>query len=379
MSTQSSGEPWPDALSRARELVNQWGWNATSYQILNPGIERWFSQRGDAVMGFVTYAGFRVVAGSPICSPERLAGVIEELEERTHASGLLTCYFAADARLASALAARGPLDRILLGAQPVWHPASWPGILDGKASLRAQLHRARNKGVTVQRWTAEQATDHPELHRCLEEWLETRGLPPLHFLVEPETLGRLRDRRVYVAEMAVDGAAEPMGFLVASPIPLRRGWLIEQFVRGRRAPNGTIELMLDAAFLDLLESGARYLTLGLSPLSHRADVAAPPQPLWIRLLLGWVRAHGRRFYDFDGLDRFKAKLVPDRWEPIYAITSERRFGLRALWAISGAFAQMFPPKLIALAVGRGLAKELEWLWQYRWGSGDGATPARRRR
>lgn len=350
----------PEILVEARELIERWGWNATAYQILNPGMERWFSAPRDAVVGYVTFGGYRVVAGSPICAPERLGEVIEEFEAATRRRGLATCYFAADDRLATRLARRGPLDRILLGAQPVWHPEHWPTIVEGKASLRAQLHRARNKGIVVERWSSERASEHPELHRVLEEWLETRGLPPLHFLVEPETLGRLYDRRVHVA--ARDG--EVVGFLVASPVPLRQGWLIEQFVRGHAAPNGTTESMLDAAFRDLATDGAEYVTLGLSPLSKRADVdrtEMSSQPLWLRLLLGWVRAHGRRFYNFDGLDAFKAKLVPDAWEPIYAITSESRFGLGTLWAISGAFGKMSPPKLLALALWRGLAKEIGWI------------------
>jgi hypothetical protein len=38
---------------RARDLILRYGWNATAYQLLNPGIELWFSRRGDAVIGFV--------------------------------------------------------------------------------------------------------------------------------------------------------------------------------------------------------------------------------------------------------------------------------------------------------------------------------------
>lgn len=357
-----------DDLVEVRDLVVRHGWNATAYQILNPGMERWFSARRDAVVGYVTHGGYRVVAGSPVCAASRLAEVIEEFESDTHARGLWSCYFAADERVAEELAQRGPFDRILLGAQPVWNPHDWPDILRRKASLRAQLNRARNKQVTASRWSRQQAEDHPELLRCLEEWLETRGLPPLHFLVEPETLGRLYDRRVYVAvQDAADPAVEMQGiptvrgFLVASPIPKRDGWLIEQIIRGRGAPNGTSELLLDAAWRDLADSGAKYVTLGLSPLSSRSDVEFLHHRVWLRLALGWVRAHGRRFYDFDGLDAFKAKFLPERWEPIWAITSERRVGLGTLWAISGAFGRMSPPKLLLLALWRGLVKEIRWL------------------
>ena len=346
-----------ETLDRVREIVGRHGWNATAYQILNPGLERWFSKEGDAVVAFVTYAGYRIVAGAPVCSKERLGEVVSAFEDDTHERGLWTCYFAADERLARRLERRGPLDRILLGAQPVWNPAVWPEILESKASLRAQLNRARNKGVAVTEWSAEQASDHPELHRCLEEWLETRGLPPLHFLVEPETLGRLYDRRVFVAEQ--DGTA--VGFLIASPVPARGGWLIEQNIRGHAAPNGTAELLIDAAWRALAEDGAEYVTLGLSPLSRRSGVEPPRQHLILRAMLAWVRAHGKRFYNFEGLDNFKAKFMPERWDPIWAITSERRVTLWTLYAIAEAFGEQSPLIFVPRALGRALVKELEWL------------------
>jgi phosphatidylglycerol lysyltransferase len=346
-----------DTLDRVRELVKRHGWNATAYQILNPGFERWLSAAGDAVVAYVTYAGYRVVAGAPVCDPERLGEVVGAFEDETHGRRLSTCYFAAGERLARQLESRGPLDRILLGAQPVWHPASWPRILEHKASLRAQLNRARNKGVAATEWPAERATDHPELYRCLEQWLETRGLPPLHFLVEPETLGRLYDRRVFVAEQ--DGAV--LGFLVASPVPARHGWLIEQIIRGHAAPNGTAELLIDAAWRALAASGAEYVTLGLSPLSLRSGVRPPRQHLWLRAMLAWIRAHGKRFYNFEGLDDFKAKFMPDRWDPIWAITSEKRVTLFTLYAIAYAFGKMSPLVFVPRALGRAVVREIQWL------------------
>jgi len=70
----------PHDVERARELVLEHGWNATAYQIVNPGITHWFSSKGDAVVGHVEYAGYRVVAGAPVCSRERLADVVSEFE-----------------------------------------------------------------------------------------------------------------------------------------------------------------------------------------------------------------------------------------------------------------------------------------------------------
>lgn len=347
----------PEEWAEARRLVNLHGWNATAYQILNPGIERWFAPGHEAVVGYVTCYGYRVVAGSPVCPPERLAEVVEAFEDETHRRGLWSCYFAADDQLARLLEFRGPFDRLLLGAQPVWRPASWPGILAGKASLRAQLNRARNKGVVVSHWPARRAMAHPELERCLAEWLSTRGLPPLHFLVEPETLERLHDRKVFVAEQG----GRAVGFLVASPVPRRRGWLVEQDIRGALAPNGTTELLISAAIEEMRLEGAEYVTLGLSPLSRRAGITTTRHRRWLRFLLAWMRAHGKRFYNFEGLDNYKAKFMPESWEPIYAITSERRVGLGTLYAIAGAFGKMSPIELGIRGLSRAVVKEGQWL------------------
>ncbi len=353
-------------LAHTRALVLAHGRNATCYQILNPGFRRWFAPDGDAVVAYVPHAGVRVVGGEPVCPadpPGRLAAVVDAFERDAARHRRKVCYFGAEEPLAEVLRARGPCDRLVLGAQPMWSPESLVATFYAKASLRAQVNRARNKGVSARRWPPERAAGHPGLGRCLEDWLTTRGLPPMHFLVEPETLDRIDDRRVFVAER--DGV--PVGFLVASPVPARRGWLIEQIVRGmagdRRAPNGTTELLLHAAALELAASEAGFVTLGLAPLSRQSEPAGihpvhPVHPPWlIRLLLGRVRAWGRWFYDFEGLEAFKSKFLPDSWEPIYAIAGERRIGLRTLYAIAGAFGGGAPIAFVARGALRRLGAE----------------------
>jgi len=209
--------------------------------------------------------------------------------------------------------------------------------------------------VTVTELDARVAENNPDLRRCLEEWLATRGLPPLHFMVEPETLSRLQDRRVFVARR---GAKEVVAFTLLSPVPARDGWLVEQIVRGKRAPNGTAELLIDSAMRAIGASGASYATLGLSPLSQRAGIPQPRQPMWVRVALEWVRRHGARFYNFGGLDAFKAKFNPQVWEPIYAIADRRRFPPSALYAIAGAFSGGAPVRLVLRALSRAAREEL---------------------
>ena len=346
-----------DAREAARSLVLRYGWNASAYQILNPGMRLWFSAARNAVAGYAVHAQTWVVAGAPVCASEHLDSAASELEEAAARAGQGLIYFGAGERLEQRAAERGGHCRFLLGAQPVWSPATWPSIVKGKASLRAQLNRARNKGVVVTEWpaVAVAAERHPALKRVRDQWLGTRGLPPLHFMTETDTLGNLRDRRVFVAERDTEGV---VAFLVATPVPARQGWLVEQWPRTARAPNGTTHLLVDAAMRALAASGADYVTLGLAPLSERAGAIAEGQPLWLRGILRWLRAHGRRFYNFRGLEAFKASLEPERWEPIYALAVGERFTVRSLRAVAGVFGGGAPERLLARALSMAAVREL---------------------
>ncbi|MCC6848650.1 MAG: DUF2156 domain-containing protein [Deltaproteobacteria bacterium] len=330
------------------------GWNAVAYQILNPGMRLWFSSARDAVAGYAAFARVWIIAGAPVCVPERLAAVARELEDDAHARGARVVFFGAGSRLEQAYAGRSDHSLVRIGAQPSWEPSAWAEIVRHKSSLRAQLNRARNKGVEVCEWSPERAARSEALRSVLREWLDTRGLPPLHFLVTPDLLDTLGDRRIFVAERGDD----VVGFLVATAIPAREGWLVEQWPRRRAAPNGTTHLLIDAAMRAFDDAGARYATLGLSPLSEQAGVIFDGQPAWLRLALHWIRAHGRRFYNFRGLEAFKASAQPMIWEPIFAIAPGHRLTPFTLRAIAGAFSDGSPERLLFRALVSGAAREL---------------------
>lgn len=332
------------------------GWNAVAYQILNPGMSLWFSASGDAVAGYASFANVRVVAGAPVCAPEQLAGVARELESHAKHAGQRVLYFGAGERL-ERLYRDSPMHRLVqLGAQPVWDPREWPAIVRRKASLRAQLNRARNKGVRIEEWPIARARASAELRGVLQDWLGSRGLPPLGFMVTTDLLRRGDDRRVFVALRGESSTI--VGFLVATPVPARRGWLVEEWPRAPTAPNGTTHMLVDAAMRAFAESGAGYATLGLAPLSTRGAAVMPPEPLWLRATLGWVRAHGRRFYNFRGLEAFKTGFQPPGWEPIFAITQGNRFTPRSLRAVAGVFSGGSPEVLVLRALASAARHEL---------------------
>ncbi|HEX6558121.1 MAG TPA: phosphatidylglycerol lysyltransferase domain-containing protein [Longimicrobiales bacterium] len=316
-----------------REIVRRWGYNATSYQILNPGFSFWIDTAADAAVGYVACHGVRVVGGAPVCPDDQLANVLAAFERDAAAAGQGVIYFGAERRIAEVAMADSRRTTFPIGAQPVWSPAVLLREFSAHASLRAQLNRAQNKGVSTRLLSQVDAATARALNSCLNEWIASRGLPALHFLIETQTLEALMDRRVIVAERA--GAL--VGFVVLTPIPARNGWLVEQMVRGRRAPNGTVELLLQQAANLAAAAHADMITLGLAPLARRGSPAVNRLPHWTRALLAVLRAHGRRFYNFEGLEAFKAKFGGSQWESVYASLAPETSLARALMAVTVAF------------------------------------------
>ena len=64
-----------------------------------------------------------------------------------------------------------------------------------------------------------------------------------------------------------------------------------------------------------------------------------------------------RFYNFRGLERFRMKMSPASWETIYAISNERSFSLRTLYAMGEAFSGISPWRALGLGLLRAVGQE----------------------
>lgn len=302
--------PLPVALSpreRARLFVRAHAWNATSAQVLGPGYRYWFDDDGRGCVAYQDTGSAWVVAGAPICAAAHRSVLVEAFAAAAADAGRRVVFFGAEQDLARQ---RG-LQALLVGEQPVWNPQRWPETVRGSRSLREQHRRARAKGVRVRRLAPAEALGamRPRLEALVQRWLESRPMTAMGFVVRPGIDSASRDRRFYVAERG--GAV--CAALVCLPVPARNGWLFEHLLRDPDAVNGTTDLLVDLAMRDLAQDGATYATLGLAPLS--GDVNR-----WLRL----ARRLGTPLYRFEGVWRFKARLRPHRWDPIYVVAPARR-------------------------------------------------------
>jgi phosphatidylglycerol lysyltransferase len=302
-------------------LINRHGWNATSFQTLEDGY-RYFFHAGGCV-AYVDTSEAWVVAGAPIAAYEGIPEVLRAFLKAARHAERRVSLFGVEQRLLDL--AQGSLKAVKVGEQPVWDPSDWQQTLARRRSVREQLRRARAKGVVVRelsRTELESAGLRAEISAVARRWLAGRRLPPLGFLLRLELFNFAHERRCFVAEQG----GRIVGVAGVVPVPARAGWFVEDLLRDPHSPSGTGELLVDAAMRGAAAAGSRWLTLGLAPLA--GDV--PP-------LLLVARHGGELLYGFEGLRRYKAKLEPRSWHPLYVAYPPEQSSIRSLLDAWNAF------------------------------------------
>ncbi len=314
-----------DPRTRVLGLLRRHGWNTTSFQVLEHGFSYWFDPLTDSCIAYLDTGRAWVAAGAPIAADEVLAESVAAFVAAASLARRRVCFFAVEERLVEAC--RGALSSMPIGEQPSWDPTSWPEALASDRRLREQLRRAQSKGVTVRAVRPEEISNveaplRQDVELLIGRWVQSRKMAPMGFIVDVQPFDFAEERRCFVAERD----AQIIGVLVAVPVYRRAGWLFEDILRSPNAPNGTTELLIDAAMRAVAGEGSRYATLGLAPLA--GDIAPG---------LRFLRAAATALYDFDGVRRFKAKLRPERWTRIDLAWPSDASGNRALLDALAAF------------------------------------------
>lgn len=314
-------------------MLRSFGWNATSFQILEPGFRYWFDEVDEGCVAYVDTGRAWVGAGAPVARESSMARVADSFVAAARARRRSALFFATEERFRE----HSPFSHLLIGEQPAWDPQQWPARLRQSSSLREQLRRARAKGVRIERIEPDQVSDRAaplrqSLEHLIAHWRHSKAMPPMGFLVRVDPFQFVEERRLFVArgpaEAEREAGGEILGFAAVAPVYARRGWFVENLIRSPRAPNGTMELLVDAALRDAAALGSEYVTLGLAPLMGGVTRS-----------LHWASRYGSALYDFRGLRAFKAKFRPDTWAPVYLSYPPSSSAVGAVYHSLSAFAQ----------------------------------------
>jgi lysylphosphatidylglycerol synthetase-like protein (DUF2156 family) len=280
--------------------------------------------------------------GSPVTALAMLPDAAAEFESQMTAQGMRCTYFGCENPHAEQLAAGRC--RILIGSQPILTVRDWRQIKAQSSGLRAQIKRGRRRIAIVTLDAAlirSDATLRMQLDDCLCAWLQTRRAPQMGFAAD----GRMAAHLEYFHRVsaAVDAARQIQALICVSQIRSGQRFIAEHIARRPTAPNGVVEALVDHLMLEGHLPPDAHVSLGLTALSERYLSYVPRNPLSFQIARYVARRWGNWFYNFAGLEQFRHRLCPTRWEPVF-IVSDRRiaapelaFGLVRLFFHSGTY------------------------------------------
>ena len=213
---------------RALALLRQHGWNATSFQILEPGFRYWFDG-GDACVAYLTPAtpGWRPARPSPRLPARARRRSASPPPRPTSAAAPVS----SAPRTASSTASRSR--RCGSASSRSGIPADWdrdPSAAPAACGSRSAARAPRRCGLGFRRPPAGRSARAPRasVERLVARWQAARPMPPMGFLVAAAPAHRPR-RAAVLRATARDG--ELIGFLSMVPVFARR-----RMVRGGSHP-----------------------------------------------------------------------------------------------------------------------------------------------
>jgi len=168
-----------------------------------------------------------------------------------------------------------------------------------------------------------------QLAAVSSEWLRSRSGGEKGFAMGRFDVSRLADQWLAVA---VDPKRERVeAFVTMVPIWARHGWALDLMRRRDDAPAGAIEFLIVACVEAARDRGDALISLSLSALAKTETDASEPSDRARAFLM----EHLRRFYDFEGLFRWKSKFAPE-FEPRYLVYADPLSLPRVVFALARA-------------------------------------------
>ena len=193
--------------------------------------------------------------------------------------------------------------------------------LEGSAmgEVRRAAHKLSQQGLQISIFRPDlspfsKAPDHDalleSLRRISNEWLADKPGGEKGFCMGRFDASQLDAVLLLLARDPAQGIVE--AFCTWTPIPARCGWALDLMRRRREAPSGAMEWLIARSVEDAREHGEGMMSLSLSALVRveTGNTSGPSVGGSEETARAFLIERLARFYDFQGLFRWKRKFMP---------------------------------------------------------------------
>jgi phosphatidylglycerol lysyltransferase len=320
--------------ARVAALLHDHGDSSVSAFALAPDSDYFFSANGRAVIAYRFQSNALLAIGDPIGPPEEIPPLLEGFERFCREHDWTWAFFQAMPERLPLYRARG-WRAVHIGEDPVLIPGDF--TLEGSAmgDVRRSARKIADAGWSARMFVPGTNPFSPrpdpdglahQLAQVSSEWLRGHAGGEKGFCMGRFEPGRLGDSWLAIAWHP--GERRAAAFLTWTPIAARHGWALDLMRRRSDAPPGIMEFLVAQSVEHARERGDKVLSLSLSALARvdepgggpgsAAGDTADAEPAAARRARAFLMEHLARFYDFEGLFRWKSKFGP-RFEDRYLV------------------------------------------------------------
>ena len=306
-------------LVRVRELVRRYGDSTIAAFATGDDVDFFFSHNGRAVIAYRFESDVLLAIGDAIGPPEEMPTLLEAFERFCREHDWTFAFYQVRPEHLRWYRSRG-WNAVHIGEDPMLRSDRFTLAGSALGTVRRQVRKLEKAGLVVRHFVpgenafdATQDSDRllEQLREISTEWTKGRPGGERGFCMGRFDPAQLRD--VWLA-VAWDPARRRIeAFCTWTPIWARRGWAIDLMRRHRDAPTGAMELLVVRSIEHARARGDELLSLALSALvkvQARAESAEEPTVTEDPARTFLIQRLSR-FYDFQGLFRWKRKFNPD--------------------------------------------------------------------
>ncbi|MEW5820045.1 MAG: phosphatidylglycerol lysyltransferase domain-containing protein [Cyanobacteriota bacterium] len=184
--------------------------------------------------------------------------------------------------------------------------------LKGKTmqKMRSALNKIEKSNWVVREY---KDSDWVKIEKLNQQWLDIHGEKEIGFAMGTASPDYLLSTR---SMLLVDQEDNLLAYVNNVDLNGNNGRTIDLMRRSVDSPTGAMESLIVSEIVKAQEDGKAYYDLGFSPLAQ-IDETFTDNKIAVKLLK-LIYDHQKRFYDFQGLHRFKSKYNPD-WQYSYLV------------------------------------------------------------
>ncbi len=306
-------------LARVRDLLRHYGDSTIAAFATGDDVDFFFSHNGRAVLAYRFESDVLLVIGDAIGPPEEMPTLLDAFERFCREHDWAFAFYQVRPEHLRWYRARG-WNAVHIGEDPVLRTERFTLAGSALGTVRRQVRKLEKAGLVVRHFVPGESAFDPaqdpdrlleQLREISNEWMKGKQGGEKGFCMGRFDPAELAE--VWLAVAWDPGRRRVEAFCTWTPIWARRGWAIDLMRRRHDAPTGAMELLVVRSVEHATTRGDQLLSLALSalvkvatPASESAEVTVTEDPARAFLI-----QRLSRFYDFQGLFRWKRKFNPD--------------------------------------------------------------------